>query len=476
MAIISYFYYIYIIHILNFLCSKIMITSILDKAKQLIELRDYATALAILKPLKQDQSIQNDSSILSYLYKLWSILFKVCKKKSVISANLISEIITQQAEVFSISFNPNSNEIISCSKDGSIFLFDFESKKFINDFKTDHEPILSSALVQSHGLITSHTDGSIKYWDLSSGKLIRIYKKHTKDVKSVAVRFDGKYFVSGGLDKAVHIWNTESAEIIRSITNIKGLVLSVDYSYDGNFVVIGCSDSRAVCIDVSSLEVIADIEYHDSSVRCCVISPNCKLLALGSDDRKISVWNFEDFSNKYVFRGHSWDISALTFTPDGGFLASAGRDRNIYIWNLENSNNFIKLEGHAGNITCLKFIKGGRYLISSSEDKTIRIWKVEYDLEYNEDIVKNWKDESKIYFENFLKRTNKLIEIKYNTFVRSDCSNNDESIKDEDLDALYKELCERSYGFIDKNEIRSYLLYLLEQYECKNNGKWFKWY
>jgi len=72
------------------------------------------------------------------------------------------------------------NQILTACKNGDILKFDTETGKQLNQFKIDHEDILS--IVFSHdgeSLYSGSEDGLIKKWSTLSGECTGTYDDHS---------------------------------------------------------------------------------------------------------------------------------------------------------------------------------------------------------------------------------------------------------------------------------------------------------
>ncbi len=86
-------------------------------------------------------------------------------------------------------------------------------------------------------------------WDIKTGKLIEKLESHKDSVYSVAFSPDGKYLVSGSLDKTLKIWELNSNKPSTVKSTLKGhkdFVLSVAFSPNGKWVISGSKDRTVI--------------------------------------------------------------------------------------------------------------------------------------------------------------------------------------------------------------------------------------
>lgn len=70
-------------------------------------------------------------------------------------------------------------------------------------FNSDNRQVLSCS-----------SDKTLRLWDIGSGKNLRVMKDHTDTVLSVAFSNDGRQALSGSSDRTVRLWDIESGKIL----------------------------------------------------------------------------------------------------------------------------------------------------------------------------------------------------------------------------------------------------------------------
>jgi WD40 repeat protein len=73
-------------------------------------------------------------------------------------------------------------------------------------------------LPSSNQVVTCSVDETIKLWDCKTGECLQTLTDHTDEVKSLTFHPNGHYFASGSFDETVIIWSCKTFEVFRCIT------------------------------------------------------------------------------------------------------------------------------------------------------------------------------------------------------------------------------------------------------------------
>ncbi|KAJ3257628.1 hypothetical protein HK103_004416 [Boothiomyces macroporosus] len=148
---------------------------------------------------------------------------------------------------------PGKKELLSCSDDNNMILWDIDSKTPIRTFSGHVGPVQTFALMQpQHGLnahirrvVTGSLDNTIKIWDFHTGKLISTLFGHTEGVWGIDA--DAIRIVSGSQDQTVKIWDIETGQCTYTFTPKNGSVTS-----------ILLSDTKLITGDESGAVIVRD--------------------------------------------------------------------------------------------------------------------------------------------------------------------------------------------------------------------------
>jgi WD40 repeat protein len=137
-------------------------------------------------------------------------------------------------------------QIITCSWDGSLRLWDLESGMQIGEDWRDDEAKEAgwgaySIALSSNGktVINGCGDGRVRLWDIERGKVIKKWMGHTEAVTSVCWSAGGERVVSGSRDGTARVWNAKTGETLLQIKTGYDEVRAVIYSPDNTQIATG---------------------------------------------------------------------------------------------------------------------------------------------------------------------------------------------------------------------------------------------
>jgi WD40 repeat protein len=319
--------------------------------------------------------------------------------------------------VFGLVGSPDGQRLATCSRDGSLCVWDVLTRKPLLRF--GHPGTTQCIAFRNDGqrIVSGSDDGMVRAWDAQSGRMIRIAGKHARAVISVAYGSNQTIASASGDGKA-RIWNEETGEKISELAEQPGAIHGVTFSSDGT-VLVSWNHYGAICVrnaegsqvrhrlsfegTLQSVVVSADNAWvaaggangrirlwdaqtgtlaHElqnplstSTVRSLAFSHNSELLATGQIGRDIVLWSVRDGTRRGLLQGHEEAVAGLWFATDNDKLFSASWDHTIRIWNWAAPQGAISvLRGHENQLSSLAFSADGSILVSSAWDRTIRIW------------------------------------------------------------------------------------------------------
>lgn len=202
---------------------------------------------------------------------------------------------------------------------------------------------------------------------------------HSGEIKSVVLTPDGKYLITGSLDKSIKVWSIVSkSEEFSLFSTAK--VLSLAINLDGNYLISGSDDGT---VKIWSLEQrnYFILSGHSNYVSTVAISSDTKYIVSGSDDRTIKVWNFYERKEEFTLKGHSSSVISVCISLDTKYIISGSIDHTIRVWNIIEQKQEFVLRGHSTSVCSVAISLDSSYIVSGSDDMTIKIWDFNTKLE-----------------------------------------------------------------------------------------------
>lgn len=158
-------------------------------------------------------------------------------------------------KINAIDFSPNGEQLISCSEDDQIVIYDCEKG---TQMRTVNSKKYGVDLIHfTHGnntAIHSSTkmDDAIRYLSLHDNKYLRYFPGHTKKVISLNISPVEDTFLSGSLDKTLRLWDLRSPNC-QGVMHLSGRPVAA-YDPDGLIFAAGVNSDSIKLYDLRSFD------------------------------------------------------------------------------------------------------------------------------------------------------------------------------------------------------------------------------
>ena len=170
------------------------------------------------------------------------------------TGNLRTRLYGHQKGIYSLSYSPDGSEIASGSIDCTIKIWDanrndapsqmlrFGPSKALIRTLTGHKAEVLSVRYSPNGeqIASGSRDGEIGLWDRRTGSLRRSFTAHSEIVHSLAYSPDGSTLASGARDGTIKIWKLDQHKetLVQSLEH-PGIIRAFATSPDGRQIVSG---------------------------------------------------------------------------------------------------------------------------------------------------------------------------------------------------------------------------------------------
>eukprot|EP01004_Peranema_trichophorum_P004254 NODE_318_length_2966_cov_42.475554_g275_i0.p1 GENE.NODE_318_length_2966_cov_42.475554_g275_i0~~NODE_318_length_2966_cov_42.475554_g275_i0.p1 ORF type:complete len:710 (+),score=156.12 NODE_318_length_2966_cov_42.475554_g275_i0:549-2678(+) len=291
------------------------------------------------------------------------------------ASNEIRSYIGHAAAVYSCSFSPTGERMVSASRDRTLKLWSVKSGNEILTLKGHHGFVLSCCFSPSGDEVVSASDDkTLKLWEAKTGKKITTLKGHNDKVYCCAYSPSGKEIASASCDKTVKIWSTDSGKKITTLRGHNSAVFCAAFSHSGLKVVSASDDKTLKVWDWKNGVELNTFQGHTGTVWSCEFSPEDDLILSASMDGTIKLWDVETSFAVRTFRGHSAPVHHAIFAKDGQKIISASRDRTLKIWDAETGKVLSTLIGHTNTVYhCCVY---NNLILSCSSDDILKVWNL----------------------------------------------------------------------------------------------------
>ena len=251
---------------------------------------------------------------------------------------------------------------------------------------------INTVCVSPNGLeiLSSGDDGTIRVWDINSKTQTKNIagdknnKGATWPVTEVAFQPDGKTFISAQRNSYPKIWDTTTAKQIKRVGQKAAGVYSLAISPNGILIATG-SYGTIIIFDSNTNKEFSIEAAKNAAIISLKFSPDNKTLLAVSENQEITLWDASNGSKVQIFDIHNYvkDVefaTAAAFTPDGNTIISSGFNKDPYqgiikIWNANNGTlNRTIIDGQSAD--CLAISHDGSKFAVGNFDHSVKIWDV----------------------------------------------------------------------------------------------------
>ncbi|XP_032685739.1 transcription initiation factor TFIID subunit 5 isoform X2 [Odontomachus brunneus] len=215
--------------------------------------------------------------------------------------------------VYSLSFSPDRNLLLSSSEDTTIRLWSLHTWTCVVCYKGHLFPVWCVKFSPHGYYFTSASyDRTARLWATDSHQPLRIFAGHYSDVNVVQFHPNSNYVATGSSDMTVRLWDCVSGSQVRLMTGHKGPTYSLAFSTEGRFLASAGTDHRVLVWDLAHGHLVAALSGHTGNIECLSFSRDGNILVSGSLDCTVRLWDFtklaEEMSLEDVNVSHNPDV------------------------------------------------------------------------------------------------------------------------------------------------------------------------
>lgn len=290
-----------------------------------------------------------------------------------------------------VATHPFMQKVATGGEDGTIRIWDSVSGIEANAIDASKGTVTCLAFNDSGTeLLSCSSEGYLQVWNAKTGKIIRCIKTDLKSASNVAfcplnngVVVVGTKSINGQV-ATVSAWDTDTG---KSLGSIPGQLAFIPADGESIFVRHEGGDLFKAKFPIvhmtDTFRVTTLPNYQYSAIKTNVGKPNAVVLSpnrrglLISGTKGLCYFDFPTFKFRQRFVGHRAPVRKAVFSPDGQHIATASRDGRVYVWESKTARMLSEFKGHIGPINDIAFINDGRRVVSSGQDGTLKFWDLE---------------------------------------------------------------------------------------------------
>jgi WD40 repeat protein len=329
------------------------------------------------------------------------------------------------ADVVCVDISLDGKTGVSGGYDNVIYVWDIPGKKCIREFRDidDLGYAVKMSVDKKYLFSCCGYDGrdikvAIKVWDLGSGECIKTLYGHEYAINCLDITHDGKFLVSGSMDKTIKIWNLNTYSCIKTIEGHVGPIRRLKITPDMKYIISGGGGKYDITVrlwdifksklttgdsgiyrNINHIHFIASGKYilntsrkviqirdqetgritselagHKDSVKQVDVNREGNRIITASLDKTLRIWDIESGKCSDILEGHTDGIIDMSVSKDEKRLISCGWDKQIIEWDLEHKEKTRIYQGHDNSIVHLAFINNDKHILSIGSDDTMKIW------------------------------------------------------------------------------------------------------
>lgn len=244
-----------------------------------------------------------------------------------------------------IEFSSNGKELISCSRDKSLVVSDFETGKFKRFWDNAHsEPIYTLTQVDENLIASGDDEGTVKLWD---------------------VRVNG-------------------TEPVFSVKEVEDFISKIVTNSQKRVLACTSGDGYLTTINIAAKKMNIQSEPYEEELTCGGIFRNDSKLVVGSSKGNFYTFNWGEFGyHNDAFSGPSTPISFMIPITER-IAVTAGEEGVIRAMHLVPGRILGIVGQHSLAVEAMDISHDGELIASSSHDNDIRFWNIKYFEDFDE--------------------------------------------------------------------------------------------
>ncbi len=224
---------------------------------------------------------------------------------------------------------------------GTVGYLGLKDKEPKNLYKAHEQPVNGLSLSPDQcQLISCSNDAEIKLWDVASNKRLATFAGHTAAVKNAfSIRAHQK-IISAAVDHTIRVWDIETAKEEQRHSLRETIFPNVNFFRlarhpHEQVAISGLNNGMVALWDIRKNRHVECLRGHTQLVSALHCSPCGNYLASGSWDGKVRLWDFRMLGCSAILAFHKEDwVQNVTSLNNFNTIVSGARDGRVKTWDI----------------------------------------------------------------------------------------------------------------------------------------------
>ena len=300
--------------------------------------------------------------------KIWDI--QGYREELVLGADIVR---AHEDSVLGVSFSPDSESILSASRDRTARLWDRRSGKLLGEFQQGHHFLATTALFFPKGdrFLTAAVDNTARIWDVATGMQVRTLDG-TGVSAAAAITPDGTRIATGSDRRTARIWD-RLGKMLAETPDHHAEVTAVAFSPDGRLLFTGDEFGHCRLWDASAVgqaaapKLLWEAQRHSRGVIAASFTPGGRRILTASSDRTVAQWDAATGREiDALALAHPAAVTAMAVSPDGRRALTVCEDGRVRLWDVDVAREVGEFTSPGETITAVAFSPDGTIGVTTS--------------------------------------------------------------------------------------------------------------